>query len=185
MIIMAIWGFSLEFLGNLNVFPSASNVLLPPSEQDDMSTKLLPYTKSCFVCGAQNPLGLRLRFRVNGNTIEADWTPRHEHVGFRGVIHGGISATVLDEIMVWAASVPKKRFYFAVELTVRYSKPVTVGRPLLLVGRIANDRGRVIETAGELRDADGNACVKATAKYMPLPTEQGGAIGEGFTSDPG
>lgn len=149
-----------------------------------MSTKLLPYTKSCFVCGAQNPIGLRLRFRVNGDCVEADWTPRQEHVGFRGVIHGGISATVLDEIMVWAASVPKKRFYFAVELTVRYSKPVAVGRPLLLVGRIANDRGRVIETSGELRDAAGTVFVKATAKYMPVPDAQMGVMCEDFIADP-
>lgn len=149
-----------------------------------MSTNLLPYTKSCFVCGAQNPLGLRLRFRVNGDSVEADWTPLPNHVGFRGVIHGGISATVLDEIMVWAASVPKKRFYFAVELTVRYSKPVVVGRPLLLVGRIAHDRGRVIETTGELRDADSKVYAKAMAKYMPVPAEQVGAMCEDFIADP-
>ncbi len=149
-----------------------------------MSTIWLPYTKSCFVCGAQNPQGLRLRFRLNGGHIEADYAPRREHVGFRGIIHGGISATVLDEIMVWAASVPKRRFYFAVELTVRYSKPVIVGAPLRLLGRIAGDRGRVIETAGELRDADGKVLVKASAKYMPVPAEQVAGLCQDFVEDP-
>ena len=148
-----------------------------------MSTNLLPYTRSCFVCGAHNPQGLRLRFRVNGDAVEADWTPRQEHIGFRGIIHGGILATVLDEVMVWAASVPKKRFHFAVELTVRFSKPVTVGSPLLLVGRIANDRGRVVETAGELRDAAGQVFVKGTAKYMPVPEDQVAVLCEDFLPD--
>ncbi len=149
-----------------------------------MNTKLLPYTKSCFVCGAHNPQGLRLRFRVNGDAVEADWTPRQEHIGFRGIIHGGILATVLDEVMVWAASVPTRRFHFAVELTVRYSKPVTVGNPLLVAGRIAHNRGRVIETAGELRDAAGQVFAKATAKYMPVPSEQLAALCADFLPDP-
>ncbi len=149
-----------------------------------MPTQWLPYTKSCFVCGAQNPQGLRLRFRLNEDGVEADWTPRPEHIGFRGVIHGGILATVLDEVMVWAASAPKKRFYFSVELTVRYSKPVDVGQPVLLLGRLAHDRGRLVETSGELRDSDGTVYAKATAKYMPVPGEQLEALCKDFVHDP-
>ncbi len=37
-------------------------------------------------------------------------TPQAEHVGFKGVTHGGILATVLDEIMVWAVAVSTRRF---------------------------------------------------------------------------
>jgi acyl-coenzyme A thioesterase PaaI-like protein len=148
-----------------------------------MSTRLLPYTKSCFVCGADNPHGLRLRFRVNGDTVEGDFTPGTRHIGFQGVIHGGILATVLDEVMVWAASFRRKQFYFAVELTVRFSKPVAAGRSLLLVGWIAKDRGRVVETAGELRGSDGVVYARATAKYMPVPAQQAGKLSDDFVLD--
>lgn len=149
-----------------------------------MSTILLPYTRNCFVCGADNPQGLRLRFRLNGDVVEAEYTPRTEHIGFRGIIHGGILSTVLDEVMVWAASVPKKRFHFAAELNVRFVKPVMAGRPLLLEGRIAGDRGRLIETAGELRDADGQVFARGSAKYMPVPDAQMAALREDFVVDP-
>lgn len=148
-----------------------------------MTTRYLPYTRSCFVCGADNSSGLKLRFRVNGDAVEADWTPREEHIGFRGIIHGGILATVLDEVMVWAASVSTKRFHFCAELTVRYSKSVRQGERLRLVGRVARDRGRVVETEGELRDAEGQTCAKATAKYMPVPDEQVAHLLEDFVPD--
>ncbi len=149
-----------------------------------MSSQLLPYTRSCFVCGAENPQGLQLRFRLNGNVVEGDWSPRQEHIGFRGVIHGGILATVQDEVMVWAASALKRRFHFSVELTVRYSIAVRVGNPLLLLGRIARDRGRLVETAGELRDADGIVYAKAVAKYMPVPDDQIEVLCADFVPDP-
>src|SRR5215467_10046312 len=53
----------------------------------------------CFVCGHRNPYGLHLFFRLEQNTIVADFQPREEHQGFPGVIHGGIVAAVLDEAL--------------------------------------------------------------------------------------
>src|SRR5712691_4628140 len=53
----------------------------------------------CFVCGHRNPYGLHLFFRLDQNTIVADFQPREEHQGFPGVIHGGIVAAVLDEAL--------------------------------------------------------------------------------------
>src|SRR5579864_3726600 len=53
----------------------------------------------CFVCGQRNPFGLHLVFRVEGDSVVADFQPREEHQGFPGVIHGGIVAAVLDEAL--------------------------------------------------------------------------------------
>src|SRR2546430_11187676 len=53
----------------------------------------------CFVCGHRNPYGLHLFFRLDQNTIVADFQPREEHQGFPGVIHGGIVAAVLGEAL--------------------------------------------------------------------------------------
>ena len=65
----------------------------------------LPRTRSCFVCGVGNPLGLNLAFQSTGTTVTAVFRPRAEHVGFKRVVHGGLIATVLDEAMVWACGV--------------------------------------------------------------------------------
>jgi len=72
-----------------------------------MSKLALPYTRDCFVCGAHNPHGLRLRFRREGDEVRADFTPQTQHAGFRGIVHGGILSTVLDEAMFWPRPRPR------------------------------------------------------------------------------
>ncbi|MEI2727020.1 MAG: PaaI family thioesterase [Verrucomicrobiota bacterium] len=89
--------------------------------------KPLPHTHSCFVCGESNPFGLRLRFETDGRVVQTRFVPRAEHIGFKGVVHGGILATVLDEIMVWACAVPTRKFAYCAELTVRYRHPLAPG----------------------------------------------------------
>src|SRR5512143_1353431 len=85
--------------------------------------KLLPHTRSCFVCGESNPAGLNLRFKTDGRLVQTHFVPRAEHVGFRQTVHGGLIATLLDEIMVWACAVGTKRFAFSAELNVRFIRP--------------------------------------------------------------
>jgi acyl-coenzyme A thioesterase PaaI-like protein len=62
--------------------------------------RMLPHTRSCFVCGESNPAGLNLRFETDGRTVQTRFVPRAEHIGFRQTVHGGLTATLLDEIMV-------------------------------------------------------------------------------------
>lgn len=143
----------------------------------------LPYTKSCFVCGSQNPHGLGLRFRIAGNEVHGDFTPKPEHAGFRGIIHGGIISTVLDEVMIWAASVTQKRFCVAADLNVRFLKRVSVGQKYLIVGKLEADRGRIWESSGELRDEAGVVCARATSKQVPLKLADMKEMTEDFLPD--
>jgi hypothetical protein len=53
----------------------------------------------CFVCGARNPVGLKLDFRVVDGRVETVFVPAPEHQGFAGIIHGGLVGLVLDEAM--------------------------------------------------------------------------------------
>src|SRR5215216_5539814 len=98
--------------------------------------KFLPHTHSCFVCGESNPAGLNLRFETDGRIVRAGFTPRPEHIGFKQVVHGGIIATVLDEIMVWACAVSVKRFAFCAELNVRFANPVRPGEPVIATAEL-------------------------------------------------
>src|SRR6185503_11109173 len=101
-------------------------------KRDDHMTEL-PHTKSCFVCGESNAIGLNLRFETDGRVVQARFTPRQEHVGFKQTVHGGLTATVLDEIMVWACAVATKRFAFCAEFTVRFLKPLKPGEEVLVI----------------------------------------------------
>src|SRR5215469_14049106 len=55
--------------------------------------------QDCFACGQNNPYGLQLVFRLDDNTVVADFAPRKEYQGFPGIVHGGIVAVVLDEAL--------------------------------------------------------------------------------------
>lgn len=149
-----------------------------------MSTTHLPYTRDCFVCGAHNPHGLHLRFRREGNEVLADFTPQAHHAGFRGIVHGGIISTALDEVMFWAAAAEKKKFCLAAELNVRFLKKVTVGQKLIVAARFGSDRGRLWESSAELRDEHGTVYARATCKQVPMSHDQMKNAAVDFLPDP-
>lgn len=129
----------------------------------------LPHTRSCFVCGEANPAGLRLRFETDGTVVRAKFRPGTEHIGFKGVVHGGLTATVLDEIMVWACVVATRQFAFCAELNVRYLQPLQPGIETFATAElVANRKGRIFEAKAEIRDPNNQLLATATGKYFPI-----------------
>jgi uncharacterized protein (TIGR00369 family) len=136
-----------------------------------MSITELPHTRGCVVCGHDNRHGLHLHLNVDepSGVVTAEYVPRPEHIGFEGIIHGGILSTVLDEAMVWCATWAGKRFCVAGEMNVRFRRSATVGQKLTIEARIGSLRSRMIETEAFIRDEPGNVIAEATGKYVPLP----------------
>src|SRR5688572_24231860 len=129
----------------------------------------LPHSKSCFVCGSQNRSGLNLRFQTDGSIVTTRFVPRPEHNGFFNVTHGGLLATLLDEVMVWACAVRVQKFSYCAEMTVRYLSPATPGMEILASGElIENKKDRLYFAKGELKSASGVALATSTGKYMPI-----------------
>lgn len=131
--------------------------------------RTLPHTYSCFVCGESNASGLNLRFETDGRLVQARFLPRPEHVGFKQTIHGGIIATLLDEIMVWACAIQTRRFAYCAELNVRYLHPLRPGQEVLATGEMtSNRRNKLFEAKGELRTQAGLVLASSAAKYLPI-----------------
>ncbi|NBV23136.1 MAG: PaaI family thioesterase [Proteobacteria bacterium] len=130
----------------------------------------LPHTRSCFVCGESNLHGLRLRFQTDEARVITRFTPRAEHIGFKGVTHGGILATVLDEIMVWAVAVNTRRFAYCAEMTVRFQRPARPDEELLVTAElVANRRNKIFDAKAKLHDPSGQIVATATGRYLPVP----------------
>lgn len=147
----------------------------------------LPHTRSCFVCGEANPLGLKLRFEtpVDGSVVRARFVPKPEHIGFRDTVHGGITATVLDEIMVWACAVRTGKFGYCAELSLRFLNPAKPGEEVIATGELtANRRNKVFETKGDIRNPAGVVLATATGKYLPLKESQVPVMLADFVGDP-
>ena len=130
----------------------------------------LPHTHTCFVCGESNAVGLKLRFTTDGRVVHTRFRLRAAHIGFRGVVHGGILTTVLDEIMVWACAVPTGQFAFCAELTVRFLNPVRPDDEIIATGELlANRKNRIFEAKGVLANSAGQLFAEATGTFLPIP----------------
>ena len=139
-------------------------------------------SKNCLVCGVDNEFGLKTRFyETEGNELIAVFNPLDEHQSYPNVMHGGISATILDEAIGRAImmTTDSNTFGVTVELNVRYKKPVPLGSELKAVSRITKDRGRIFEGTGELYLPNGEVAVEAEGKYMKRRLDQ--IITEDFT----
>jgi uncharacterized protein (TIGR00369 family) len=147
--------------------------------------KVLPHTRSCFVCGESNPVGLRLLFHTDGSIVETRFTPMPEHIGFKGVVHGGLTSTLLDEIMVWACAVRTKQFAFCAELNVRFSHPARPNEEVIATAElVANRRNKIFEAKAELRNRMGRILATATGKYIPVPDADINEMASDFVDDP-
>jgi len=131
--------------------------------------KELPHTHSCFVCGESNPLGLKLRFKTDGRIVQTRFRPRPEHIGFKNVVHGGILATVLDEIMVWVCAVQTRKFAFCAEFSVRFLNPVSPDEEVMVSSELtANRKNKIFEAKATARHVAGQSLAEATGKYLPI-----------------
>ncbi len=133
------------------------------------SFRWLPWTRSCFVCGENNPHGLHRRSRLQDGRVILEHQAREADLGYRNLVHGGIAGTLLDEVMTWAAIVALRRPCVAAELSFRLKQPIVVGTRMRVEAWIAENRRRLLLTAGWIRDDDDRILVTATGKYVPMP----------------
>jgi uncharacterized protein (TIGR00369 family) len=126
----------------------------------------------CFGCGRNNPIGLKLRFTRDGDSVLTEFTPDRAHQGWPGLLHGGILGTLLDEAMSNAAYATGSTCLTA-SITIRLRQPVRVEVPLVITARVTRHRKRLIETAGEVRLKDGTVVAESTAKQFVAASETG------------
>ncbi|TYO98842.1 uncharacterized protein (TIGR00369 family) [Geothermobacter ehrlichii] len=126
-------------------------------------------SRDCMVCGVKNPYGLKTRFyETEEKEVIAVFTPQAVHQSYPQVVHGGITAAILDET-IGRAIVPHTdamTFGVTIDLKVNYKKPVPYDVELKAVGRITSYNGRIFEGTGELYLPDGTIAATAEGKYL-------------------
>ncbi len=144
-----------------------------PTEKNDHHVQQ-PSARWCFVCGVQNPAGLKIKFFSTGrHHVTATVTLGDEYQSYPGIAHGGILATILDETMGRAilADDRPERFMFTARMELRYRKGVPLHQPFTANGRVESVRGRMAQVSGEIVLADGTVAVEATATLVDIPPE--------------
>jgi len=143
------------------------------SSKGDLNMELNDTTdyQRCFVCGQRNPYGLHLVFRLENDTVVADFQPREEHQGFPGIIHGGIVAALLDETLGRTSMlINNPQWSMTGRLELRYRRSVPYGPLLRVHALLTKRRGRMIQATGALTLADDESVVftEAQGSFMTL-----------------
>lgn len=130
----------------------------------------------CFACGTKNPLGLHLCFYREGGGLSTRVAPKPHWQGWDGVMHGGIQATIFDDLMSNHLFRVERVWAVTVELSTRFRKPVQLDRDIVFRSSVAKVSGRLWELAGECAAADepGVVLTTATGRFLQVPHPGGG-----------
>lgn len=129
-----------------------------------------PNSRNCFACGVENSHGLGMRFyETEDGELYAEHIVPAYFEGFPGVVHGGIVASMLDEMVSRAAMMGEpNRFRMTAKLEVRYRKPVPTEQLLSLRARLLRRRGRVSFAEAEIRLQDGTLLAEAEGTLVEI-----------------
>ena len=124
------------------------------------------YGHACFACGRDNPIGMHLELLgVSDGWVEATFTPRPDFRGAPDVVHGGVTAAALDEILVWAGIVMENVMTVTGRLDLRYRRPIHLGETVIARGRVDSRSGRRLTISGNLM-VGGHVAAEATGLYL-------------------
>jgi len=115
----------------------------------------------CFVCGSENPVGLQLKFTHHGEGVQAEFTPSSLHVGYDGIIHGGILAALIDDAManIWFV---RGEEALTAKLEIRFRRAVRPEERLIIRAHPTGRRGALFTASAEVSLADGDVVAEGT-----------------------
>jgi uncharacterized protein (TIGR00369 family) len=140
-----------------------------------MKKILNPYNKElnmCFGCSEKNPIGLHLKFEESDDYLLANWKPLDIYMGYPNILHGGIIASLLDEIGGWCISVKIGTAGVTSEMTVKYLYPVYLSKgDVSLKARIEEHTHKTARISCQLYDGQSKLCAEAIVSYFLYPLE--------------
>lgn len=134
-----------------------------------------PSSRTCFVCGRENPLGLKARWESDRERGEVRATVEipEQFNGFPGTVHGGVVSALLDEATVRTALLDGgfDDLMVTAKLEVAFRRPVPTRTAVVVAGRLVRRTGTRAQAEAELRLPDGTVAARATAVLAKPPAE--------------
>lgn len=132
---------------------SAARTLLPGIViTSDTIERLRSQYDHCFACGRTNPIGLGLDgFAIVAGEVTVSFSPRPEFAGFEDLLHGGIMATALDEVLAWTGILIEGVLAVTATLELKFRRPASPDADYAVVGRVDDRSGSRLRMSGEMR----------------------------------
>ncbi|MFY9742162.1 MAG: PaaI family thioesterase [Candidatus Sulfotelmatobacter sp.] len=132
-----------------------------------------PQKNRCFVCGPNNPDGMKLKFVLDEErrTFVCKFRLSKRYTGPPGHCHGGIIACILDDAM---GKVNKLHQVVALtrEMMVEYLKPVPLHQSLRVEGREIKKQGRTHVNAAEILNDKNEVLARSRGIFIAIDPEE-------------
>ncbi len=124
----------------------------------------------CFGCAPNNPIGLKMEFFEDGEYIITQWEPSSLYEGYHNVLHGGIQATLMDEIANWVIIHKLKRTGVTNNMEVKYIKSVYINQGKITIrGKVIREDSKSATVFAEILDFENIVRSHATVTYTTFP----------------
>lgn len=131
-------------------------------------------SRMCFICGMDNPQGFKSQFyNMEDGSVITPVIYKDFHQSFPQRVHGGLIATMLDELACRAYWVNGDyTLGVTTSMELKYRKSVPYEQNLFGQGYVILDKSRMFKTFSKIIDADGTVYAEATTTYLKLPAEK-------------
>ena len=127
----------------------------------------------CFGCDPRSEQGLRMEFYEDGDRIVSRWKPRHEFPGWVDTMHGGIQATLADEISSWVVFRKFQTSGVTSRMEVRYLKPIHPSEDhITLQATVVRQRRNIVDIEVKIFNSQDQLCTEALCIYFLFPKEK-------------
>jgi acyl-coenzyme A thioesterase PaaI-like protein len=103
---------------------------------------------------------------MDGDVCRSEFTSQAVHAGYKGVTHGGIVFSLLDDVManwLWLQGIQ----CMTAKADIRYRGELPIGTRVRLEGRCLKRKGRLALMEGKvIRESDDAVVAEATASFM-------------------
>ncbi len=127
----------------------------------------------CFGCDPNHESGLRMEFYEEGEEIVSLWHPRQDFQGWIDTLHGGVQATLADEISSWVVFRRFQTSGMTSKMEIRYHRPIrTTDDHILLRASVREQRRNLVTIGVRIYDVHEELCTEATCTYFLFPPER-------------
>lgn len=127
----------------------------------------------CFGCDPRSEQGLRMEFYEDGDRIVCRWKPRPEFQGWVDTLHGGIQATLADEISSWVVFRKFQTSGVTSRMEVRYLKPIHTSEDhITLQATVVRQRRNIVDIEVKILNSQDQLCTEALCIYYLFPKEK-------------
>lgn len=132
------------------------------------------FASNCFACEPKNDAGLCIPFfhDTDARTVFAEFSLDDRFSGAPAYLHGGVTLTILDEAMAWAAIAIAGQWAVTHTTSTTFDRPIKVGSTYRVEASIAAVVDDRIDATATILDAGSKVRARAHATFVPLGAAQ-------------